>query len=100
MRCLLDFFIAYIVKADGPLISDLSRRRLKYQSCKNLQRRPTSAEYELHKNLRVGWDYQLHKPPLTNGCKALAHEFSHAVLRGNLVLQYGVHIKACPNHVS
>ena len=63
------FFIAYMVKAEVPLITDLSWRRLKYQSCKNLQRQPTSAEYELHKNLRVSWDYQLHKPLLTNGCR-------------------------------
>ena len=33
----------------------------------HLRPQPMSAEYELHKNLRVGWDYQLHKPPLTNG---------------------------------
>ena len=46
-------------------ISDLSQHRLKYQFGKNLRRRPTSAEYELHKNLRVGWDYQLHKPLLS-----------------------------------
>ena len=52
-------------------ISDLSRHRLKYQFGKNLQRRPTSAEYELHKNLRVGWDYQLHKPLLSIMCQQM-----------------------------
>ena len=53
-------------------ISDLSRCRLKYQFGKNLQRRPTSAEYELHKNLRVGWDYQLHKPLRSIMCQPTA----------------------------
>ena len=49
-------------------ISDLSRPQLKYQFGKNLRRRPTLAEYELHKNLGFGWDYQLHKPLLSIMC--------------------------------
>ena len=49
-----------------------------------LQESATSAEYKLHKNFGVGWDYQSHKPPLTNGWKKeLAKEFSTSKLPDN-----------------
>jgi hypothetical protein len=47
-------------------ISDLSRRRLKYQFRRNLRCRPMSAEYQLCKILGVGWsiNYMSHGYPL------------------------------------